>query len=248
MLIVYILKVPWRQSFLSLNFQWRGEPPLYHTMRTTAKQGGSIIVGIRMRHPAPYMHCPARTASLATQERNQCAVVRSVLRTRKLNRVFDGLSNSLIFCFTCVLFVTRNSYTTRLEITKWISILSVNQEQAASLVLQILKIGRIMNSIRERGVATRLLYPFHHLEIEDYWGGVYGGWRAVLAELLGTLMYVYVSAGVAIATNTYLLLTSKLYIYMFTIFFYFFLFYCFFFYLFIFLVRIRSLIIKKVRF
>jgi len=50
---------------------------------------------------------------------------------------------------------------------------------------------------------TRLLYPFHHVEVDDYWTGVYGGWRAVLAELLGTMMYVFASAGVAIATNTF---------------------------------------------
>jgi MIP family channel proteins len=41
------------------------------------------------------------------------------------------------------------------------------------------------------------------VEVEDYWDGVYGGWRAVLAEMLGTMMYVFASAGVAIATNTF---------------------------------------------
>jgi hypothetical protein len=50
---------------------------------------------------------------------------------------------------------------------------------------------------------TRLVYPFHQVEIEDYWDGVYGGWRAILAEFLGTMMYVFVSAGLAIAVNTY---------------------------------------------
>jgi len=50
---------------------------------------------------------------------------------------------------------------------------------------------------------TRLLYPFHHVEVEDYWDGVYGGWRAVIAELLGSMMYVFCSVGVAIAINTF---------------------------------------------
>jgi len=59
----------------------------------------------------------------------------------------------------------------------------------------------IVNS--ETTTASRLLYPFHHVHVEDYWDGVYGGWRAVIAELLGTLMYVFCSAGVAIATNTF---------------------------------------------
>lgn len=54
-----------------------------------------------------------------------------------------------------------------------------------------------------REIRPRLLYPFHHVEIDDYWVGVYGGWRSVLAEMLGTMMYVFVSAGVAIATNTF---------------------------------------------
>jgi len=52
-------------------------------------------------------------------------------------------------------------------------------------------------------VTARLLYPFHHVEVEDYWEGVYGGWRGVLAEMLGTMMYVFASAGVSIATNTF---------------------------------------------
>lgn len=47
------------------------------------------------------------------------------------------------------------------------------------------------------------LYPFHHVEVDDYWKGVHSGWRAVLAELIGTLMYVFISSGLAIATNTF---------------------------------------------
>lgn len=58
-------------------------------------------------------------------------------------------------------------------------------------------------SINRETRTARLLYPFHHVEVEDYWDGVYGGWRAVLAEMLGTMMYVFASAGVAIATNTF---------------------------------------------
>ena len=61
-----------------------------------------------------------------------------------------------------------------------------------------------------QSTTTRLLYPFHHVPLEDYWDGVYGGWRAIIAELLGTMMYVFCSAGVAIATNTYLLVKSYL--------------------------------------
>jgi len=56
---------------------------------------------------------------------------------------------------------------------------------------------------REQTTVTRLLYPFHHVALEDYWDGVYGGWRAIIAELLGTMMYVFCSIGVAIATNTF---------------------------------------------
>jgi len=41
------------------------------------------------------------------------------------------------------------------------------------------------------------------VEIDDYWAGVYSGWRSVLAEGLGTMMYVFASAGLAIATNTF---------------------------------------------
>lgn len=51
--------------------------------------------------------------------------------------------------------------------------------------------------------SARLLYPFHHVEVHDYWDGVYGGWRSVLAEMLGTMMYVFASAGVSIASNTF---------------------------------------------
>jgi len=47
------------------------------------------------------------------------------------------------------------------------------------------------------------LYPFHHVELDDYWTGVYSGWRAIMAELLGTLMYVFISSGLAIASNTF---------------------------------------------
>jgi len=48
------------------------------------------------------------------------------------------------------------------------------------------------------------LYPFHHVEIDDYWSGLYGGWRGVFAEMLGTMMYVFASAGLYIATNTFM--------------------------------------------
>jgi len=47
------------------------------------------------------------------------------------------------------------------------------------------------------------LYPFHHVEIDDYWSGVYGGWRSVVAEMLGTMLYVFASAGLSIACNTF---------------------------------------------
>jgi len=46
------------------------------------------------------------------------------------------------------------------------------------------------------------LYPFHHVELDDTWTGVHSGWRAIIAELLGTLLYTFVSCGVTIATNT----------------------------------------------
>jgi len=47
------------------------------------------------------------------------------------------------------------------------------------------------------------LYPFHHVEIDDYWTGLYGGWRSVFAEMFGVMMYVFASAGLAITTNTF---------------------------------------------
>jgi len=47
------------------------------------------------------------------------------------------------------------------------------------------------------------LYPFHHVEVDDNWAGVHSGWRAVIAELLGSLMYVFISSGLAIASNVY---------------------------------------------
>jgi len=50
---------------------------------------------------------------------------------------------------------------------------------------------------------TRFLYPFHHVVLDDNWDGVYGGWRAIVAEFLGSLMYVFCSIGVAVATNTF---------------------------------------------
>jgi len=60
-----------------------------------------------------------------------------------------------------------------------------------------------MTTLEQTTTTTRFLYPFHHLDLEDYWDGVYGGWRAVIAELLGTMMYVFASAGVSIAVNTF---------------------------------------------
>jgi len=47
------------------------------------------------------------------------------------------------------------------------------------------------------------LYPFHHVEVDDYWTGISSGWRAIIAELLGTMIYTFVAAGVAIASNTF---------------------------------------------
>jgi len=49
----------------------------------------------------------------------------------------------------------------------------------------------------------RHLYPFHHVEVDDYWSGISSGWRAIISELLGTLLYTFVAAGVGIASNTY---------------------------------------------
>lgn len=60
-----------------------------------------------------------------------------------------------------------------------------------------------MKGIRSVVGAPALLYPFHHVEIDDYWTGLYGGWRSVFAEMLGTMMYVFASAGLSIATNTF---------------------------------------------
>lgn len=61
-----------------------------------------------------------------------------------------------------------------------------------------------MSSFRTKVGAPLHLYPFHHVEIDDYWTGLYDGWRSVFAEMLGTMMYVFISAGLAIASNTYL--------------------------------------------
>jgi len=47
------------------------------------------------------------------------------------------------------------------------------------------------------------LYPFHHIELDDYWSGLYGGWRSVFAEMLGTMLYVFASVGLSIASNTF---------------------------------------------
>lgn len=47
------------------------------------------------------------------------------------------------------------------------------------------------------------LYPFHHVEIDDYWNGLYDGWRSVIAEALGTMMYVFSSVGISIAAHAY---------------------------------------------
>jgi len=58
-------------------------------------------------------------------------------------------------------------------------------------------------NFRTRANAPVHLYPFHHVEIDDYWTGLYDGWRSVLAEGLGTMMYVFASAGLSIATNTF---------------------------------------------
>jgi len=45
------------------------------------------------------------------------------------------------------------------------------------------------------------LYPFHHIELDDYWSGVHTSWRALFAELIGSLLYTFISAGVSIAGN-----------------------------------------------
>jgi len=49
------------------------------------------------------------------------------------------------------------------------------------------------------------LYPFHHVELDDSWTGVHSGWRAIIGELIGTMLYVFISCGVIIATNTFAL-------------------------------------------
>jgi MIP family channel proteins len=49
----------------------------------------------------------------------------------------------------------------------------------------------------------RHLYPFHHVEIDDTHRGLISEWRAIAAELIGTLLFVFVSTAVAIATNTF---------------------------------------------
>jgi len=47
------------------------------------------------------------------------------------------------------------------------------------------------------------LYPFHHIEIDDTPHHVYSEWRAVVAELLGTMLFVFISSAAAVATNTF---------------------------------------------
>jgi len=47
------------------------------------------------------------------------------------------------------------------------------------------------------------LYPFHHVEVDDYWSGISSGWRAIIAEFLGTMIYTFAAAGVAIASNAF---------------------------------------------
>lgn len=47
------------------------------------------------------------------------------------------------------------------------------------------------------------LYPFHHVEVDDYWTGISSGWRAIIAELIGTMIYTFAAAGVSIASNTF---------------------------------------------
>jgi len=63
-----------------------------------------------------------------------------------------------------------------------------------------------MSWLRTKVGAPVHLYPFHHVEIDDYWTGLYDGWRSVLAELLGSMMYVFASIGLAITTNTFVIL------------------------------------------
>jgi len=47
------------------------------------------------------------------------------------------------------------------------------------------------------------LYPYHHIVLDDTWTGIHSGWRAIIAELIGSLLYVFISAGVSIASNTF---------------------------------------------
>jgi len=47
------------------------------------------------------------------------------------------------------------------------------------------------------------LYPFYHVQVDDYWSGIASGWRAIIAEFLGTMIFTFVASGVAIATNTF---------------------------------------------
>jgi len=49
----------------------------------------------------------------------------------------------------------------------------------------------------------RNLYPFHHVEVDDTWLGVHSAWRAVIAEMMGTLLLVFISSAVSIASNTF---------------------------------------------
>jgi len=60
-----------------------------------------------------------------------------------------------------------------------------------------------MHWLKTKPGAPVHLYPFHHVEIDDYWTGLYDGWRSVLAEFLASMMYVFASIGLAITVNTF---------------------------------------------
>jgi MIP family channel proteins len=62
-----------------------------------------------------------------------------------------------------------------------------------------------MHWLRTKIDAPVHLYPFHHVEVDDYWTGVYEGWRSILGELLASMLYVFASIGLAITTNTFII-------------------------------------------
>lgn len=62
-----------------------------------------------------------------------------------------------------------------------------------------------MHWLRTKSGAPVHLYPFHHVELDDYWTGVYDGWRAILGEMIASMLYVFASIGLAITANTFII-------------------------------------------